>query len=299
MFLKETTSWRYEPVYYKLKKVYLAEHVATVNDIQITFMAVTDANNKDDYKNWRTFMGIGFLFSVNTECWAPDLCFTSNNEDLLLLDYDAQYNSFQRQNIRNEKANNTWGYKIYEEQLKALCEAENIQVQFHKESNSQGIRLKKTDLPHFEYYAQYFYRVMIDPEAYPDAEKHLQDAQIKKDQEIKAAQSPMLGNLTEQQVTGILSRKIGGNRILSPYYMSQYKVLDCVVTDVAGKIVTRKSNKNSYMNYKTNFIFYIAIMTEDNEAMFYLCMTTHWRGEIKGTIVLSINLKDHTFSSRH
>ena len=35
-------------------------------------------------------------------------------------------------------------------------------------------------------------------------------------------------------------------------------------------------------------------MTEDNEEMFYLCMTTSWRSEIKGTIVLSINLKDHT-----
>ena len=28
--------------------------------------------------------------------------------------------------------------------------------------------------------------------------------------------------------------------------------------------------------------------------MFYLCMTTYWRKEIEGRIVLSINLKDHT-----
>ncbi len=197
LFVKERTSGCYEPVYYKLKKTYLAEHVSssshTVKDIQITFMDVTDANNKTFYKAgyWERFMGMGLLFSVNSQevkypgSEYPRLCFSSNNEDLLLLDYEVYYNHFQRQNIRNNTAYQTYGYQIDKEQLKALCDAKNIQVRFQKNEDSDCIRLTETTLPGFEYYAQYFYRIMIDSEAYPDAEEKREEEEKKREEEKK------------------------------------------------------------------------------------------------------------------
>jgi flagellar biosynthesis GTPase FlhF len=197
LFVKERTSDFYEPVYYKLKKTYLAEHVSssshTVKDIQITFMDVTDVNNKTFYKAgyWERFMGMGLLFSVNSQevkypgLEYPRLCFSSNNEDLLLLDYEVYYDHFQRQNIRNNTAYQTYGYQIDKEQLKALCDAKNIQVRFQNNKDSNHIRLTETALPGFEYYAQYFYRIMIDSEAYPDAEEKREEEEKKREEEKK------------------------------------------------------------------------------------------------------------------
>jgi len=298
LFVKETSSRWYNPVYYKLKKVYLVEHVSssnhTVNDILITFVDVTDANNKE-VKNWERHMGMGLLFSVNVngDYWGtPTLCFSSNGDDFLSLACDREYNSFQCQCINDKSADETIAYKIDKEDLQALCKTEDIQVRFlSSDDDRKYIKLPETSLPGFQYYAQYFYRVMIDPEAYPDAEKHLKSLK-KTTQEKRVVVQKEIGDKTEQQLAGILSRKVKGKRIKpTPYYMKQYKVLDAVVTDISGRIVTRQ--KNDYETY-TPHLFLHAITTKEDDYVFYICITSHWSIIGGKTVVLSINLQDYT-----
>ena len=205
-----------------------------------------------------------------------------------------------------------YSLQINEKILRILCDSSEFTVTMRGGCKTKDGDYTEFDLQfplkHFQFYLQSIYNALFDNEVYPNIKEKMAEAEKAEEQRIakekteneqriakektekeekKAAEAERRSR--EQQVTGILSRKIGGNRILSPYYMSQYKVLDFVVTDVAGKIVTRDKNSR----YKPNLYLH-AIMTEDNEAMFYLCMTTSWRKEIKGTIVLSINLKDHT-----
>lgn len=293
LFIKETCGREYEPIYYKLKKVYELDAITSrkhdVRDIQISFIDVTDANNKEHTNNWERFMGMGLLFSVNEKedkyNQNPTICFSTDGDEILSLFYDWDFDYFQLQNIGNKPAFKTWGYKIDKEQLQVLCDAKDIQVRFQKNDNKH-ISLTETSLPGFQYYAQYFYRVMIDPEAYPDAENKLTEV-------LKEATREEMSDIKEQQVVaGILSRKVKGKWIKpTPYYMSQYKVLDAVITDVRGRIVTQESN--DYDNY-TPHLFLHAVTKKENEHKFYLCLTCHLRSKVQEPIILSINLQDHT-----
>jgi hypothetical protein len=73
--------------------------------------------------------------------------------------------------------------------------------------------------------------------------------------------------------------------------MKQYKVLDAVVTDISGRIVTRQ--KNDYETY-TPHLFLHAITTKKDDYVFYICITSHWSIIGGKTVVLSINLQDYT-----
>lgn len=296
LFTKEMVDYGYKPIYYKLKKAYLLESITSnrhnVRDIQISFMDVTDANNKEYEKNWERFVGMGLLFSVRCNkklyaCFSQNLCFsTTDGDEIVSFYYDREYGKFQLQNICKKPADKTWGYIIDKEQLKALCDAKDIQVQFQDNSEAKVfIRLTETPLPGFQYYAQYFYRTMIDSEAYPDAETKLKEI-------LKEWEKEKLTNLTEQQVAGMLSRKIKGKRKRpTPYYMSQHNILDTIVTDVRGRIVTRKDNEENPPH-----LFLHAISTKGNEHVFFLCLTTRYWSDSKRSIILSINLQDHTLS---
>ncbi len=297
LFVKETSTGY--PVYYKLKRVYLVEHVSssnhTVKDIQITFVDVTDVNNKEE-KDWKRHMGMGLLFSVNVngDYWGrmPTLCFSSNGDDFLSLACPRGYDCFQRQCINDKSADETFAFKIDKEDLQILCKTEDIQVRFlYQSASQQNVILKETSLPDLQYYAQYFYRVMMDPEAYPDAEKHLKSLK-KTTQEKRVVVQKEIGDKTEQQLAGILSRKVKGKRIKpTPYYMKQYKVLDAVVTDISGRIVTRQ--ENDYETY-TPHLFLHAITTKKDDYVFYICITSYWSIIGGKTVVLSINLQDYT-----
>lgn len=195
LFIKETNDTGIEPVYYKFFKVYLLDELAsnehTVRDIQISFMDVTEAKSsyyKDVYL--KRFVGIGLLFSVNTKkvkdpsSTQLTLCFNLNGNDSLFLPLNAPYNySFQVQNFRNKRADRTWGYQLDIEQLQALCYAKDIRVRFLNNDNPDYIRLTETELPGFQYYAQCFYRAMIDSNAYPDSANNLTEALEKVAQE--------------------------------------------------------------------------------------------------------------------
>lgn len=308
LFTKETSDNGYEPIYYRFKNVYLLKNISSGNhcarDIQISFMDVTNANYKKAY-NWERHMGIGLLFSVNVNARVrygyPTLCISSNGNDFLSLAYDSGYNDFQLQRIDDKSADETYAYKIDKEDLQVLCKTEDIQVRFlYQYADQQNVILKETSLPGFQYYAQYFYRVMVDPEAYPDAEKHLKSFKKATREKRVAVQKEIIDRTeqqaivdkTEQQVAGILSRKVKGKRVTpSPYNMKQYIVLDTVVTDICSRIVTLP--KNDYEQY-TPHLFLHAITTNDNKYVFYLCITTHGSMNAGKTVVLSINLQDHT-----
>ena len=312
LFTKEMCDKGYEPIYYKLKKVYLLEGITSskhnVRDIQITFMDVTDVNYKEYVSNWERFLGLGLLFSVKCKNKRyynphPNLCFsTTDGDEIVSLALDSWYTYFQLQNICNKPARITWSYRIDNEQLQALCDAKDILVQFqNNDEDKEYIRLTETSLPDFQYYAQYFYRTMIDPDAYPDAENKLKENEnkLKENENIedgakeKLAKTQLkLNNLTEQQVAGILSKKVKGKWIKpTPYYMSQHKVLDTVLTDVRGSIVTRKDNRENPPH-----IFLHAITTDENKHVFFLCLTTTYYGmKMKSPMILSINLRDYEF----
>lgn len=257
---------------------------SVINDLVIIFLEHADSDN----------MELLFAYDAkNTDSHSYSRLSTlgiDTNQGLCISNVSDEYG--YSKNIG--RMFHDYSLQINEKILRILCDSSEFTVTMRGDYKTKDGDYTKFDLQfplkHFQFYLQSIYNALFDNEVYPNIKEKMAETEKAKEQRIakkKAAEAERRSR--EQQVTGILSRKIGGNRILSPYYMSQYKVLDFVVTDVAGKIVTHDKNSR----YKPNLYLH-AIMTEDNEAMFYLCMTTSWRSEIKGTIVLSINLKDHT-----
>ena len=293
IFSVKESSHRFE--YYKLKKSYLCSTVCHTGqkgfgcDIRFTFVDVTtDLRNQENDEYREKFLGIGLLLSISakgTRIFHKDtLKFSDGNDEILSLRYARSYNEFEKQ---DEKVIEQVGYKLDKETLYALCEAEdiNMRINFPERwrSFSDYIILEGIHLPGFQYYAQYYYRIMFDPEAYPDAEKQLMKERQNND-------STRLEGQQAAQAAGILSRKIKGKRITpTPYYITQYKVLDAILTDVGGRLTFHKRNSDERM-----CLYLLSISKDGTDHAFYLCLTNKC---IFNNIILSINLKDHILYS--
>ena len=291
--------------YYKLKESYISkDHRKGSSGIILSFK-FADITECSTYKDKKIaynelYNGLCLLFSFseqNENDFSPRaqyrLLFTSGQKELLSLRYDRHLHTYYntrlghgntillKQNIDNVKHSDTIGYIITKEQLESLCHASNIQIEAYDEHSFDGNKIQARDLPGFQYYAQYCYRVMFDPEAYPDSEEKLANA-IEGADERK---SPKNG-LSEQQTAGLLSRKIKGKRIKpTPYYLSQYQILNATITDAGGRVIF---DKNRY--YK-KCLYLHAISTKENEQAFYLCLTSQ---DKENEFILCINLQDHT-----
>lgn len=288
--------------YYKLKESYISKNSRKGSNgmiLSFKFADITECStNSSRIANNETYKGLCLLFSYSydgriSEVKDFSLFFTSGQKELLSLRYDialhTHYNDrlghghtiLIKQNIDNVESSDTIGYLITEEQLKSLCCASDIQFEAYDQSSIGNGRIQTRDLPGFQYYAQYCYRVMFDPEAYTDSEEKLANA-IEGADERK---SPKNG-LSEQQTAGLLSRKIKGKRITpTPYYLSQYQLLNAIVTDAGGRMIFNKYEGNK------NCLYLHAISTKENEQAFYLCLTAQSEQE---ELILCINLQDHT-----
>lgn len=272
--------------YYKLKESYISKDKRKVaNGIVLSFK-FADITKCSIFKNEtdEQYKRLCLLFSYSQGDEYRRLLFTSGHKELLSLTEQGYLLSRRssillNQNIDGVKKNaNTTGFLLTEEQLKSLCHATDIQVEAY---NNYEMSTQARDLPGFQYYAQYCYRVMFDPEAYPDSEEKLANAIEGADER----ESPKNG-LSEQQTAGLLSRKIKGKRIKpTPYYLSQYQILNATITEAGGRVIFDKNQ-----DYK-ECLYLHAISSKENEQAFYLCLTT--QGE-EDEFILCINLQDHT-----
>lgn len=287
LLMLETTSYA---KYYKLNKSYLSGKRTNPEDadISLLFADITDYSYFEGEHQERNdfYKCICLLISLKrwTTTWHTTIRFMTNKRELFVLrnDYVLSGNGYrlQKQTVGNQEAEETLGYLIDEEQLKLLCETSDIQMASPNEKS-----IERRRLPGFQYYAQCFYRAIIDPEAYLDSEKYITDA---KGEDHKKTQAD--NEQTEQKMAGLLSRKIKGNRITpTPYFMSQYKILDAVVSDIRGRIT---------LSYDLELeqpprLYLHAINIKEHENAFYLCLTSHRHYYVDKEIILTVNLQDH------
>ena len=279
-FIPETAEYS---SYYKLRKTYdLAKDISFkfVDIIDYSWNRSEHPNSKEQDEHYKNFC---LFISLKEKLWKPDFRFRTSEKELFASAWDSTLDNpwhkrfIQLQTIGNNNAAQTVGYMLNEDQLKLLCDTSDIMID---SPNITGFKLRR--LPGFQYYAQCFCRATLDPEAYPDAEKKLEDAIVKP--KLKKT-----GGLTEQQLAGMLSRKAKGKRKTpTPYFLSQYEIQNVTITDVGGRIITRKEE------HKGPHIYLHAISTKENDNIFYLCITAqYWSDISENRVALSLNLQDY------
>ena len=190
-FIKEK-SCKNQVVYYKLRQNYLIDNLSEeahgVSALQIQFIDITERSDvKEDFQH--LYKGMALIVSVLSQkrfsSLSNNISFFSNSKEILQLavywidshhlSYYICYNSaggLLDQTI-NGKSAFTFVYSIDEEQLKLLCDTSDISVKFTDDEEDDHVQLKLTNLKGFNTIAQYFYNLMVDENAYPNAEREL------------------------------------------------------------------------------------------------------------------------------
>lgn len=269
--------------YYKLQKSYiLAKDMSFrfVDIIDFSLYRIESPGYKENDEYYKSFC---LFISLNARLSEPNFRFRTSEKELFACAWNSHLDNpwdkrcIQLQTIGHNDAKQTVGFMLNEDQLKLLCDTSDIMIE---SPNNTNFILR--ELPGFQYYAQYFYRATLDPEAYPDAEMKIEES-------ITKPKLKKTGGLTEQQLAGMLSRKVKGKRTTpTPYYLSQYLIQNATITEVRGRIITRQGEQEG------PHIYLHAISTNENDNIFYLCITARYWNEIsKDRVVLSINLQDY------
>ena len=188
-FIKEK-SCKNQVVYYKLRQNYLIDNLSEeahgVSALQIQFIDITERSDvKEDFQH--LYKGMALIVSVLSQARFSSLSnisFFSNSKEILQLErycvhssHVPSYSLYAQGGLLSQPINGksafTFVYSIDEEQLKLLCDTSDISAQIVDEKDDSVVQLKLTNLKGFNTIAQYFYNLMVDENAYPNAEREL------------------------------------------------------------------------------------------------------------------------------
>ena len=173
--------------YYEMKRSYLRKIDSSLgaNAVQLRFIDVIKHVEGKKCEGFGIFFSVSGIKKAHWEYFASLMFFSNGEKVATLSNLDDYFNwttfeDFFVGETVGKEASNVFYMPFYMDKnsLKSLCNATNISLVV---ANTDSLKLKEIPLPEFESYAQLFYRLAVDNNAYPNAiveEKNLESTDI-------------------------------------------------------------------------------------------------------------------------